>query len=439
MEFIIIGLILIIISTAIHSRMPRFIHGPTRVRGVLVDYSFGRREAYAGIAAKCPEQYERAALALLGPAAYDAVYEDAVRAAQACAAEVGSLELGPNQPQPPGIYFKEGEPHSLSEYHGQEPVVDYLSAVVEGTPASQIIPRDHQLLLGPAGLGKTLLAKCFANSLRLRNERLGHPPVVFQEEFPADLATLRALDDAVREASLRPTVLFIDEIHDLKSEAHSLKLYLLLEEGRYKFEDEEFPVELPDILVVGATTDSGMMHPALQRRFNRQILQPLAKKDIVDIVAHGRGMPITPEAAVAVVERTHFSGGPWEAIQLYQQAVHFARQRGSEEVCVQDIEHVFDTQKIDPLGLRWMDRAVIQALLGQPKFRGSRTARNGQEFVCYAASEADTCAIARVDKGEYRESIKPRLMARGLLQVRTTYGQALTPDAVSKYGWLVKS
>ena len=59
------------------------------------------------------------------------------------------------------------------------------------------------------------------------------------------------------------------------------------------------------------------------------------------------------------------------------------------------------------------------------------------EFVCYAASEHNACMLAGVDVEEYRETIRPRLMARGLLEVRPDYGQALTDRAVAVYGSLV--
>jgi hypothetical protein len=82
---------------------------------------------------------------------------------------------------------------------------------------------------------------------------------------------------------------------------------------------------------------------------------------------------------------------------------------------------------MDDMGLRWIDRRVIEALLSQPKYR---RVRGEDVFVCYAASELNTCTLAGLDKGEYRESIRPRLMTRGLLEVKPYYGQALTEKAM---------
>ena len=104
-----------------------------------------------------------------------------------------------------------------------------------------------------------------------------------------------------------------------------------------------------------------------------------------------------------------------------------AKGRGGPTISTADVQEVFELQQIDELGLRWLDRRVIEALLTQPK-------RRKDEFVCYAAGEQNTCTLAGVDKAEYRETIRPRLMSRGLLEVRPYYGQALTDEAVALYG-----
>jgi len=113
-------------------------------------------------------------------------------------------------------------------------------------------------------------------------------------------------------------------------------------------------------------------------------------------------------------------------------ATNAAKAAGRESVTIPDVERVFALQGMDELGLRWIDRQVVDALLTQPKQRRGRG--GAQEFVCYGASELNTCTLASVDKSEYRETIRPRLMARGLLMVRPYYGQSLTEKAVELYG-----
>jgi hypothetical protein len=120
---------------------------------------------------------------------------------------------------------------------------------------------------------------------------------------------------------------------------------------------------------------------------------------------------------------------------LYREAVTSAKARRAEPANISDVEWAFGLQEVDELGLRWLDREVIRALLGQPK---SRTGKDGTpQFMCFAASESNLCMLAGVDKEEYRETIRPRLMSRGLLEVRPYYGQALTAAGVARYGALL--
>lgn len=403
-----------------------------------VDWSESPSVMWQRTVLAAPEVLDAAAARLLGPAAVDAIVDELVRegAGDLATADVVSE---PTEGNPKPVFFKEGEPTTLEEYDGQTHITSYLKAMVGALDPHEVLPREPQLLLGPAGLGKTLLAKCFTNALSQRAYTRGLTPVWFQEEFPADLPDLKSLDAMMRRAASRPTVLFIDEIHDLKTEGHALKLYLLLEEGRYKFEGDDSPTEMPHVLLVGATTDYGSMHEALKRRFNRHHLEPMTQLQIRAVLAKRAKavMPATDEALDALVARTHFSGAPWEAIQLYRQARNFARARGADHVELRDVEQVFESQRIDELGLRWDDRRVIEVLLNSPRHRRDR--KGEQEFVCYGASEGDVCAMARIDRGEYRDSIKPRLMARGLLEVRPLYGQALKDLAVRAYGWLAKA
>lgn len=406
--------------------------------GMPVDWSQGTFSVW-GQVAQVPELFDTATVRLLGYPVLAAVVEQVmadhpapVRAGAACGCQGGGVASASTEEAPKPVFFKPGEPERLADYEGQEHVTSYLQALIDSLDAQTVVPQEHQLFLGPPGMGKSLLARVFANSLMARNTSVGMPNIYFMEVFPADLPTLQALDTTIRRAADRPTILFIDEIHDL-TDRHVLKLYGLMEDGRYKFEGEDEPVPIPNVLLIGATTDYGAMHPALKRRFNRHVLEPMTKAQIAAVV-DGRPFPIRSDALAALVERTHFSGAPWEALQLYRQASAFAKARKAGAVESPDLERVFASQQLDALGLRALDRRVLGVLLQQPKYKNARG--GGKEFVCYAASENDVVAMAQVDRGEYRESIKPRLMARGLLQVRATYGQALTPKAVQLYGWL---
>jgi Holliday junction resolvasome RuvABC ATP-dependent DNA helicase subunit len=337
----------------------------------------------------------------------------------------------------PGVYFKPGEPRTFAEYDGQHAVTAYLAAAVDGRrptardPEALAVP--NQLFTGVPGLGKTLLAKVLAHELDRANRATGRPPVQFIECFPSDIPDLKALDRVMRRVQSAPgCVLFIDEVHDF-TDKHVRKLYLVLEEGRYKFEDEPDPTLLPGFTLVAATTDPGKLDGAFKRRFDTWVLKPATADDLYGYVvarARGNGLDVDEDAVDLIVERTHYGGAPWEAVRLYEQAAVFARGDGDTRVRREHVETVCATQEIDELGLRWPERRVIAFLLTQPK---TRVARGVEEFVCYAASEDNVCRAAGVDRAEYRDVVRPRLMARGLLTMHPR-GQALTEFAVARYG-----
>jgi Holliday junction DNA helicase RuvB len=344
------------------------------------------------------------------------------------AVDIDAAEVNTPVPVPVSVpvYFKPGEPQTLKEYDGQEHIVGYLHDAMQGLGAERAL--EPQLFLGPAGAGKTLLAKVIANELALHAVARGQPAGHFIEVFPGDLTNIAAFDEVMQRVIDHPgSTIFIDEVHDLTGPL-SRKLYLTLTENRYLFHGQATSVQLPPTTLLSATTDAGALHPALRRRWIRHHLTRASEEQLLQYVLR-QPFPIVWSAARLIVGRTRFGGAPWEALELHRMAVTAAKGRGASIVEDVDVDRVLSLQGVDELGLRWMDRQVIAALLTQPRFRG-----RANELVCYGASENDTCQLAGIDRAEYRETIKPRLIARGLLQVRPGYGQALTERAVSLYG-----
>lgn len=326
---------------------------------------------------------------------------------------------------PTKIFFKDGEPTTFDEYDGQYHILGQLRNAVQGMePGTTGI--DPTCFIGQAGMGKTLLAKVTANEIRNYLQQ----NIAFFEVFPADVDSTEALDEIMRKVVENPAcVVFIDEVHDLDG-SHALKMYEVLENNRYKFSDTVVPVELPSFTLLSATTDFGKLHPAMRRRWFRHTLEPATPEQILKYV-NNRGFPITAGAAKLIVDRTKFSGAPWEAIEMFRLCVPAARARKSERIQLKDVNNVLDYQRIDEVGLRWMDRQVIKALFSLPKIKADGT------FVCYAGSEANVVLLAQIDKAEYRETIRPKLMSRGFLGIRPYYGQALTDKAVRDYAHLM--
>lgn len=327
------------------------------------------------------------------------------------------------------VAFKPDEPTSLTEFDGQRHIVRPLQLAIEALPDTARV-LSHKLMTGMPGLGKTLIAKVIANDLRKRAERLGLPPVPFVETYAANLNSVDALDEQARRLVQTGGIWFIDEIHVLSKEL-ATKLYLLMEDGRYPFEGSATPTDMPDVMLIGATTDYGSLHAALKRRFGEPMMVRALSRDELGSLARKLGFPIEEDAADLLVSRCWQSGAPFELKILFRECAIFASAMKLDCITSAVVQDVFDTYEIDQNGLRPADRSVIAALFQRPRFRGK-----DQAFYCFGGSESDVCAVARLDKAEFQETIRPKLMSRGFLEVRSGVGLALTEKAVSEYSHL---
>jgi Holliday junction DNA helicase RuvB subunit len=265
--------------------------------------------------------------------------------------EPGSAPDGEASPPPPATFpSPEGaqatRPRSFDDFIGQRRAVDNLLLAARAAGARGE-PLGHVLLFGPAGLGKTTIARLLAAACGsgIQEVVAGHV---------ADPHQLISLLARLREGEF----LFIDEIHGLGTACEEA-LYPALEDGRVdvvvrdRSRTRTIRVRLEPFTLVGATTRLGALSEPFRARFRlKERLEPYGEEELAEIVARaaGRlGSPVTFEAAREVAARSR--GTPREAIQLLERARDIAQDSETAQVMDSseaDLAHVGQEHGLSP-------------------------------------------------------------------------------------------
>jgi Holliday junction DNA helicase RuvB len=270
----------------------------------------------------------------------------------------------------------------------------------------------HMLFAGAAGCGKTTMAKQLAKIAGTDFIRLLPDSI---KKFSDVETLLDSLDHSGydtkgnRAGIIRPAVIFIDEIHNLKILPQEW-LGVAMENFALESKDGKY-TWLPYFTLVGATTNDGLLSkPFLDRFKMRFIFKPYSFEESIEIVmVHSSRLDIAImlPAAKAIARRGR--GVPRIIVGYLERCRDTATVKGANVVTEDVVESTFALLGIDETGLRETELRLMKALYDAKM-------PVGVENLAIIINEVPKTII---------NSIEPYLIQRGLI-LRSGKGRILT-------------
>lgn len=308
--------------------------------------------------------------------------------------------------------FKAYDPTNFENYVGQAALKRRLTLRLNSLNRGDSL---KALFFAAFGQGKTSLARVLAREMFNRN-LIDH----YYETIAGRFETKSDVDRFLH--TIKPySLIFIDEIHGLTGNVRDA-LYPAIQDNVYAFQDGSSMIKLPPgISWIGATTELGRVHSALQRRLIPMTLEPMSTMERARIAGLQK-MPVDGDAAVEMANRCW---SPWEIKdEIYATAEDIANSYKSERINKQYVVDACDVLGIDSNSLRPHERRVLEALYNNPKFL-----KRGK---IYAMAKGPLVSIAGIDVETFIGAIEPKLLRLGFLTVSST-GRELTPKTIEHY------
>jgi Holliday junction DNA helicase RuvB len=266
-------------------------------------------------------------------------------------------------------------PKNLKQFVGQDTIKSELNTMFEANKQTRI-PVQHVLFSGSFGLGKTTLAKLFA-------------------EMVGTYSYTTAVN--IRDARDFPTtkVVVVDEIHTIASEEWLLSI-----------------MDKSGQTVIGATTTAGSLSGPLRSRFVSLVLQPYTVEEL-QIIVKGAAKNIKYDCPDYISYAIATRGKTVARVALFLFKRIYDRIVLEKAVTPELLRGWFAEMKIDPDGLDNADRAYLGCLSSKPIGVQNLTAMTG------------------MDRITLEETIEPFLLTHGFVQ-RTARGRILGDRKVIK-------
>jgi Holliday junction DNA helicase RuvB len=305
-------------------------------------------------------------------------------------------------------------PKSLTEYIGQEKVVETLRIAIEAA-LKRGEALEHILLNGPPGLGKTTLAHIIANEMSTKIITSSGPALEKGGDLMGLLTNMEKGD-----------IFFIDEIHRIPKIVEEF-LYPAMEDFAVDFifdrgvHARTHRYRLERFTLIGATTRAGLLSSPLRERFG--IVRDLdfyGEQDIVRIVKRSAlilKIPVHEDGAYEIARRSR--GTPRVANRLLKRVRDYAQVRAKGVITRPVAVGALTLEGIDEFGLTELDRKLLKTIIYN--YKGGP-----------AGIEA-LAATLQLETDVLIEVVEPYLLKTGLL-IRTSQGRKASEGAYEHLG-----
>jgi Holliday junction DNA helicase RuvB len=310
-------------------------------------------------------------------------------------------------------------PRKLSEYVGQDKIVETLSIAIEAA-LGRSEPLDHVLFNGPPGLGKTTLAHIIANEMGSKIITSSGPALEKGGDLMGILTHMEKGD-----------VFFIDEIHRLPKVVEEF-LYPAMEDFAVDFIFDKgvhartHRYRLEPFTLIGATTRAGLLSSPLRERFGiTRDLDFYTEQDLIRIVNRSAAIleiAVDQDGAYEMARRSR--GTPRVANRLLKRVRDYAQVRAKGNITKKVAVDALALEGIDDNGLGETDRKLLRTII-----------------LHYKGGPVGIEALAstlQIETDVLLDVIEPYLLKTGFI-IRTSQGRKATERAYSHFNISHKS
>lgn len=310
-------------------------------------------------------------------------------------------------------------PTKLEDFVGQQEIKDQLRRYIDAALANND-PMLHTLLAAKAGQGKTTLALIIAEELKRD---------VYFEQCPIHNQRLLELAAEMRDGD----VLVLDEVH-LQARGHSAKaspetLYHIMEDKI--IQTEQGPVQFPDITIIGATTDEGMLPTSFRERFPLTVVFRNYNADEMRDIAYHNGKKLGQKVHkdAADIFGNASLGTPRTINNMVKQAATLAKSQKKSAIDADLAKEVLKYQRVEEDGLTFAMIEYLRALGQTPRWNDKE-----KRWVYKASLKTMAQRIERARDIKFVEyEVEPTLSKRGFILIDVG-GRFLTETGLDRIG-----